>query len=298
MRKISNNKIVIDVKNLSYRYPDKTLALQNISFQIKTGECVGLIGPNGAGKSTLLLTLMGFLKPFKGSITLFKQELNNKTKKNLRMQIGMVFQDPNDQLFSPTLWEDLAFGPYNLGYDQDEINRRIDKTLQIIGLEKYKDKPPHHMSFGEKKRAALGTILTMDPKILLLDEPFSNLDPESYAEILQLIQSFKEQNLTIIIATHDVDVLPNLVDRCILLDDGHIIIDSSVHEVLSDFELLMTHKLRMPLIGQLFYKLQNHHLLKDGRLPLTLNEAELLLEDLLKNGIKVHVIEREKYESY
>jgi len=298
LRKISNNKIVIDVKNLSYRYPDKTLALQNISFQIKTGECVGLIGPNGAGKSTLLLTLMGFLKPFKGSITLFKQELNNKTKKNLRMQIGMVFQDPNDQLFSPTLWEDLAFGPYNLGYDQDEINRRIDKTLQIIGLEKYKDKPPHHMSFGEKKRAALGTILTMDPKILLLDEPFSNLDPESYAEILQLIQSFKEQNLTIIIATHDVDVLPNLVDRCILLDDGHIIIDSSVHEVLSDFELLMTHKLRMPLIGQLFYKLQNHHLLKDGRLPLTLNEAELLLEDLLKNGIKVHVIEREKYESY
>ena len=274
---------IINIQNLSYHYPDKTQALKNISFSINPGDCVGLIGPNGAGKSTLFLLLMGFVLPQQGTIHILNHALNKKTRKQIRRQLGMVFQDPNDQLFSPTLWEDIAFGPYNLGYDQDEINRRVDKTLESVGLIDYKNKAPHHLSFGEKKKAALATILSMDPKILFLDEPFSNLDPESYTDILEIIKKYKRENLTIILATHDLDVLPYLVDHCILLDKGELISKKTAHELLTNFDLLNNHKLRMPLLGQLFYNLKKKNVIQDDSFPLTLSEAELLIEDLLKH---------------
>jgi cobalt/nickel transport system ATP-binding protein len=273
---------IIEVKNLTYTYPDKSPALKDISFEIKSGECVGIIGPNGAGKSTLFLLLMGFLEPLQGTIHIFNKELNKKTKNEIRKKIGMVFQDPNDQLFSPTLWEDIAFGPFNLGYDQDEINRRVEKTLEIVGLENLKNKAPHHLSFGEKKRAALATILAMDPKILFLDEPFSNLDPESYSKIIELIKEFKKNNLTIIIASHDLDMLPLLVDKCILIDNGQIVKEDSVQKLLTDFDLLINHKMQMPILGQLFYNLRKRNILHSEDLPLTIEKAEVLLEQLLK----------------
>jgi len=278
------NENIIEVQEVSYSYPDTTPALKNVSFTIKQGDCVGLIGPNGAGKSTIFLLLMGFLKPSQGTIYILNQELNKKTRKELRKKIGMVFQDPNDQLFSPTLWEDVAFGPYNLGYDQEEVKRRVQGTLEIVGLDTLKNKAPHYLSFGEKKKAALATILSMDPEILFLDEPLSNLDPESYIEILELIQKYKKANLTIILATHDVDILPILVDRCILIDKGEIICENPVQDVLTDHELLVNHRMRMPLLGQLFYNLKNRNVIQEDFIPLTIEKAEILLERLISKG--------------
>lgn len=278
----NTGKSIIEVENVTYRYPDKTLAIKNMSFEIKPGECLGLIGPNGAGKSTLFLILMGFLKPEEGSISIFNQKLGKKTKKDIRKKIGMVFQDPNDQLFSPTLWEDIAFGPYNLGYEKEEIDRRVEKSLQIVGLERFKNKAPHYLSFGEKKKAALATILSMDPKILLLDEPFSNLDPESYSDILEIILKYRKAGLTIIIATHDVDVLPHLVDKCILIDQGQIVSESDVQDILTNHDLLLNHKMRMPLLGQMFYNLRDRNIIQQDSFPITLAEAESFIADLLK----------------
>ena len=273
----------IEVQNLSFRYPDKTLALQNVSFTIKSGECVGLIGPNGAGKSTLFQILMGFLEPTQGTIHILNQELNKKTKKQIRKKIGLVFQDPNDQLFSPTLWEDVAFGPFNLGYSRDEINRRVEKTLESLGMATLKNKAPHYLSFGEKKKAAIATILSMDPEIIFLDEPFSNLDPESYTDILQIVQAYRKKGLTIVVATHDVDVLPDLVDKCILLDKGEMIAERNVREILNDYDLLAHHKMRMPLPGLLFHNLRKRNIIQNPQLPLTLEEAESLIEQLLNS---------------
>ncbi len=274
---------ILEVTDLTYTYPDKTNAINNLSFSVKSGEVVGLIGPNGAGKSTLFLLLMGFLEAQQGKIHIFNQELNKKTKKSIRKKLGFVFQNPNDQLFSPTLWEDVAFGPYNLGYNREEISRRVDQTLDIVKLLQYKNKAPHYLSFGEKKRASLATILSMDPQILLLDEPFTNLDPQSYEEILNLILKFKSENLTIIIATHDVDILPLLVERCILIDKGYKIHDGPVQEILTNYDLLMNHKMRMPILGQLFYNLKAQNIIHGNNLPLTISEAESFLIDLLKN---------------
>jgi len=277
------NSNAIVVQNLSFRYPDKTLALQNVSFTIKSGECVGLIGPNGAGKSTLFQVLMGFLEPTQGIIQILNQDLNKKTRKQIRKKVGLVFQDPNDQLFSPTLWEDIAFGPFNLGYNREEIDRRVEETLKSLGLGNLKSKAPHYLSFGEKKKAALATILSMDPEIIFLDEPFSNLDPESYADILQIVQAYRKKGLTIIVATHDVDVLPDLVDNCILLDKGEMIAERNVRDMLTDYVLLSRHKMRMPLLGLLFHNLKQRNVIQDPKLPLTLEQAESLVEKLLKS---------------
>jgi cobalt/nickel transport system ATP-binding protein len=254
-----------------------------VSFKVKAGESIGLIGPNGAGKSTIFLHLMGFLKPLEGTIQMFNQELNKKTIKAIRKRIGMVFQDPNDQLFSPSIWEDIAFGPFNLDYNENEINDRVEKTLRILDLEEHRNKAPHHLSFGEKKRAAFATILSMDPEILLLDEPFSNLDPMSYMKLLEIIQKYRKEHLTIVLATHDVDILPYLVDRCILLDKGQVVCEDTTRNILTNNDLLLQHKMRMPLIGELFYNLKKRNIIQSDNLPLTLGEAEELLEHMIKD---------------
>ena len=275
------NSNAIEVQNLSFQYPDKTLALKNVSFTVKSGECVGLIGPNGAGKSTLFQILMGFLEPTQGTIHILNQDLNKKTKKQIRKKVGLVFQDPNDQLFSPTLGEDIAFGPFNLGYNREEIDRRVEKTLESLGLANLRNKAPHYLSFGEKKKAALATILSMDPEVIFLDEPFSNLDPESYADILQIVQTYRKKGLTVVVATHDVDVLPDLVDKCILLDRGEMIAERKVRDMLTDYDLLSHHKMRMPILGLLFHNLEKRNVIQNPHLPLTLGEAESLIEKLL-----------------
>ncbi len=230
---------IVVIEHLSYTFPDGTTALKDVSFQIFPGESVALIGPNGAGKSTLLLCLAGLLHG-EGSILLQGRELNPSSARELRRDVGIVFQDPDDQLFLPTLEEDVAFGPINLGWDPAEIEARVEETLSRLHLLIHRRKPPHHLSFGEKRRAALATALVMSPSLLLLDEPTSNLDPATRHELIRYLAAL---TATRIVSTHDLDAAAALCNRCVLLSDGYLIAVDSAEKILTDVSLLRAHRL-------------------------------------------------------
>lgn len=227
-------QFAIEVENLNYAYTGGGFALKDISFKVREGEKVAIIGPNGAGKTTLLLLLAGILKG-EGKIRIYGLEWNSKNNIALRKKIGFVPQDPNDQLFFPTLLDDVAFGPLNLGLPKEEVERRVKEALEIVGLSGYEGRAPYHLSFGEKKRASLATVLSMHPQILFLDEPTSNLDPRSRRNLIKL---FSELKATLIIATHDLDMVDRLCSRALILNEGRIVREGEVKDILSDERLL------------------------------------------------------------
>jgi cobalt/nickel transport system ATP-binding protein len=200
----------ICIRDLSYTYPDGTEALKEVSLEISRGESVALLGPNGAGKSTLTLHLNGILKGKEGSVEIFGDKIGEADLKKIRKRVGIVFQDPDDQLFMPTLFDDLAFGPMNLELPQDEVKERVEIALRKVGLSGFEDRMPHHLSFGQKKRAAFAAVLSMEPDILVLDEPTLNLDPRSRFEVIHVIEELHKEGKTIIIATHDVNAVPGI----------------------------------------------------------------------------------------
>lgn len=227
-------QFAIEVENLNYAYAGGGFVLKDISFKVREGEKVAIIGPNGAGKTTLLLLLAGILKG-EGKIRIYGLEWNSKNNIALRKKIGFVPQDPNDQLFFPTLLDDVAFGPLNLGLPKEEVERRVKEALEIVGLSGYEGRAPYHLSFGEKKRASLATVLSMHPQILFLDEPTSNLDPRSRRNLIKL---FSELKATLIIATHDLDMVDRLCSRALILNEGRIVREGEVKDILSDERLL------------------------------------------------------------
>lgn len=233
---------IIKIESLSFRYPDGQQALQDISLVINYGETVGIIGPNGAGKSTLLLHLNGILRS-NGSVMVFGIPTRSKNLKNIRNKIGLVFQDPNDQLFSPTVFDDVAFGPINMGLPEGEVHQRVTQALSWVKMAGYESRSPHHLSVGEKKRIAIATILSMNPEIIVLDEPTGNLDPRSKWSFIELLKGL---SMTKIIATHDLEILNALCRRTILLDEGIIIADGLTKDILSDIPLLEAHGLAPP----------------------------------------------------
>ena len=207
---------VIEVRGLSYRYPGGERALEGVSFAVRKGEAFAVVGPNGSGKTTLLLSLMGLLK-FKGEIRIFGHQLNGKGLRELRRSIGFVFQDPDTQLFMPTVGEDVAFGPQQFGYSGDEAKRMVKEALRAVRMEGYEGRFTHRLSYGEKKKIALATALVLSPEILIFDEPTSNLDPASRREFLDLIGGL---NCTRIFATHDMDMVRRIADRVLVLFEG------------------------------------------------------------------------------
>ncbi|MBN1872033.1 MAG: energy-coupling factor ABC transporter ATP-binding protein [Candidatus Omnitrophica bacterium] len=239
-------KEMIAIDNLSYTYPDGTKALDAVSLRIYKKECVGIIGPNGAGKSTLLLHLNGILKG-QGVVKISGEEVRDDNLCDIRRSVGIVFQDPEDQLFMPTVEDDVAFGPINLGYDRKEIESSVNGALEDVDMIKAKKRISHHLSFGEKKRIALATILSMKPYILALDEPTSNLDPKGRCEIMQALAKFDK---TKIIATHDLDMVFELCSRTIIFDKGRLVADGPAKEILSDKALLEKHNLLLPFCLQ------------------------------------------------
>ncbi|MEW6718742.1 MAG: ABC transporter ATP-binding protein [Chloroflexota bacterium] len=231
------------VKDLSFTYPDGHVALKNVSFCVEHGEKVVLVGPNGAGKSTLILHLNGILQGQKGEIKVYGMEVEKKYLPLIRAQVGLVFQNPDDQLFSPTVFEDVAFGPLHMGLPEDEIHERVGRALQIVGMGLYKERLSHHLSFGEKKRIAIATVLSMQPSILVLDEPSANLDPRARRALINLLG---EMNLTLLVSTHDMLMVRECFTRMIVMDDGWIVADGLSEEILSDHRWLAQHGLEVP----------------------------------------------------
>lgn len=241
----------IETSDLSYKYHDGTLALKNIELNINESESVAIVGSNGAGKSTLLKIIAGLMFPFKGNVKIFGTEMTKKNSDKLRSNVGMVFQDPDDQIFMPRVWDDVAFGPINLGLNEKEVKNRVKMALEQTDLTGFEDRIPHHLSYGEKKRVAIAGVIAMKPKVLLLDEFTANLDPCSRNEIIALLKQIKS---TKIIASHDIEMLIEICDRAILLDNGVIVGDGKVEDILTNIDLLRDHGLDVPTVVRLFGK--------------------------------------------
>ena len=234
---------LVEVKDLQYTYPDGTRVLRGVSFRITHGEAVAIIGANGAGKSTLLLQLNGCLLPQAGAVRIGDFPLNKKTLPYVRRTVGMVFQDPDDQLFMPLVYDDVAFGPLNLGLPLEEVEARVVSALATVGALHLKDRPPYRLSGGEKRAVAIASVLSMSPSILVMDEPTSYLDPKTRRHLIELLQTFKH---TLIIATHDLDMVLDLCSRTIILKDGQVIADGPTLEILQNQELLDSGSLEKP----------------------------------------------------
>lgn len=235
---------IIEINDLEYTYPDKTKALGGLSFRILHGESVAIVGANGAGKSTLLSHLIGILVPSKGRVRIGDYPLNKQTLAHIRRCVGMVFQNPDDQLFMPTVFEDVAFGPLNLGLPLQEVETRVMAALHRVGAAHLRERPPYKLSGGQKRSVAIASVLSMLPDILVMDEPTAGLDPKARRQLIMLLKSFTH---TKIIATHDLDLVLDLCERTIVLCDGVIIADGPTLQIFSDEALLAQAHLEKPM---------------------------------------------------
>jgi cobalt/nickel transport system ATP-binding protein len=235
---------IVEVKNLYYRYTDGTTALNGVSFRITHGESVAIVGANGAGKSTMLMHLNGYLTPQTGEVRIGDMPITPNTLPQIRRTVGMVFQDPDDQLFMPTVEEDVAFGPLNLGLPLEDVNTRVDQALKQVEALHLKKRLSHRLSGGEKRRVAIASVLAMEPDILVLDEPGTGLDSHGRRLLIELLASFRH---TKILATHDLDMAMDLCERTIVLHNGQIAADGPTQKILRDDELLQKSHLERPL---------------------------------------------------
>jgi len=238
----------LEVKDLSFRYPDGKLALSGIHFTVPEGECVGLIGPNGSGKSTLLLHLNGILPDSPSAdprVFVFGEPISEGNIREIRRKVGLLFQDPDDQLFCPTVFEDVAFGPGQFGLSEEETKTVVSDALAKVGLQGFEKRSPHHLSGGEKQRVCLAGILACNPAVLALDEPTSDLDPRGKRELTAFLHALRA---TKIIASHDLELVVRLCSRTIVLDNGQIVADGPTERLLSDEKLMLEHGLEKPHI--------------------------------------------------
>jgi cobalt/nickel transport system ATP-binding protein len=232
-----NELAAISVRKLSYSYPDGTKAITDISLDINYNECLGIIGPNGAGKSTLIQHFNGILNS-NGNILVEGKQFSRKTSSEIRFKVGLIFQNPDDQLFCNTIFDDVAFGPKNMKLDTGTIEKRVIEALDNVGLSGFDQRNPFHLSIGEKRRASIATVLSMQPSIIVLDEPFAGLDPRGRREMISLLQKLDQ---TKIIVSHDLNAIEQLCSRIVVMDDGKIIADGVTENILSNADLLHTH---------------------------------------------------------
>jgi cobalt transport protein ATP-binding subunit len=233
----------IEIEHLHFRYPDGFEALHGVDLSIGAGEKVAIVGPNGAGKSTLLLHLNGIYEPSHGSVRIGGTVVDRTTARRIRAQVGLVFQDPDDQLFSPTVFEDVAFGPLHMGVDQMEIHDRVERALASVGMSGFERRMPHRMSLGQRKRVALATVLSMDPQVLVFDEPSAGLDPRGRRELIQVLKDLRQ---TLLVSTHDMRLVAEVFPRTIVVDDGRIVGDGMTDPILADDRFLESHGLERP----------------------------------------------------
>lgn len=250
--------IQLSTENLSFTYPDGTQALKNINIEIEKGEKVAIIEPNGAGKSTLFSHFNGLTEPTSGCVKIEDKPISFEKDELLkvRQKVGIVFQDPNDQLFAPTVKEDIAFGPMNLGLSYDEVEKRVEDALKMVGMENYEDKTPHHLSGGQQKRIAIAGIIAMKPELMILDEPTAGLDPDGVEKVLNIMNQLNEEGMTLIISSHDIDMISKYADKIFVLYNGEIIESGNKNKIFSDMELLKKAHLRTPITTEILYNLK------------------------------------------
>lgn len=252
------NEVHLSTKNLSYTYPDGTHALKNVNMEIIKGQKVAIMGPNGAGKSTLFSHFNGLTEPTFGHIELDgkRMKYDKDTLLEVRQKVGIVFQDPNDQLFAPTVKEDVAFGPMNLGLSYEEVSKRVDEALELVGMEKFKDKTPHHLSGGQQKRVAIAGIIAMRPEIMILDEPTAGLDPEGVEKVLNILNNLNKEGMSIVISSHDIEMVNEFAQKIFVLNEGEILASGNKEEIFSNKELLKKAHLKAPITTEILYQLK------------------------------------------
>ncbi|HET9602570.1 MAG TPA: energy-coupling factor ABC transporter ATP-binding protein [Acidimicrobiales bacterium] len=235
--------LALEVSDLAFAYPDGRQALFGVNLSVAHGERVAILGPNGVGKTTLVLHLNGTLRGGTGEITVDGLPVEKANLREIRRRVGIVFQDPDDQLFMPTVREDVAFGPANLGYRGAELDGRVTAALAAVGMEDFADRAPHHLSFGQRRRVAASTVLSMDPALLVLDEPSSNLDPQARREFADIVMKLR---MTTLMVTHDLPYALQLCPRAVVMNDGVIVADGPTREILADVELMAANRLELP----------------------------------------------------
>jgi cobalt transport protein ATP-binding subunit len=233
----------VRVEHLHFRYPDGYEALKGLDLSIAAGEKVAVVGPNGAGKSTLLLHLNGINEASHGTVRIGETVVDRSSVRRVRAVVGLVFQDPDDQLFSPTVFEDVAFGPLHMGVEQSEIHGRVERALAAVGMTGFERRMPHRLSLGQRKRVALATVLSMDPGVLVFDEPSSGLDPRGRRELIGVLRRLPQ---TMIVSTHDMRLVADVFSRMVVMDDGRIVADGPTTSILGDDRLLEAHGLERP----------------------------------------------------
>ncbi len=278
---------MLEARNICYSYGDDTQALKNVNLKINNGEMVAILGKNGAGKSTLFLHFNGIYEPDSGEILIDGEKLkyNKKALLKCRQKVGIVFQNPDNQTFAPSVEEDVAFGPLNLKLPMDEVQSRVEEALKRVGMEGFEKRTPHHLSGGQKKRVAIAGILAMKPEIMILDEPTAGLDPQGAIKIMNLLSQLNSEGITIAISTHDVDSISQYVNKIFVMADGEIIGDGTPKEIFSNEDLIKKANLKLPIISELF-KLLNEEdkiAIGDNDYPLTISQARDKILELIKN---------------
>ena len=267
---------MLEVKNIKYSYNKDYQALKGVSLKVEEGEMVALLGKNGAGKSTLFLHLNGIYEPDEGQVFIDGEELkyDKKSLLKFRQKVGIVFQNPDDQIFAPTVEEDVAFGPLNLDLPMEEVQKRVTESLARVGMSGFEKKAPHHLSGGQKKRVAIAGILAMKPKIMVLDEPTAGLDPQGVTDLSILLKELNDEGITIIISTHEVNLVPTYAKRVFVLVDGLLIAEGSPKEIFAQPEILEKANLEVPIVTELFQELEKEGFDMNNDYPLTIDEAK------------------------
>jgi cobalt/nickel transport system ATP-binding protein len=269
---------VIEVENLYFEYKDGTRALCGLNLAVEEGVKAALLGPNGAGKSTLLMHLNGIHLARKGKVRVMEQEVTAKNEKWVRTVVGLVFQDPDDQVFSSTVWEDVAFGPTNMGLALSEITDRVEKALKAVRMLDYKDKPPYHLSYGQKKRVAIAGVLAMSPQVIVLDEPAAYLDPQGKMELVEILDELNRKGNTVIVATHDVDLAAEWAEQVVVIKNGRTLAQGGA-SLLAEESVIVEAGLCFPVVARIFQQLPELDL---THTPLTVAEAVAVIRERIK----------------
>ncbi|MEW6137479.1 MAG: ATP-binding cassette domain-containing protein [Thermodesulfobacteriota bacterium] len=282
------NEPAIEARGLTFTYPEGSRALEGVDFHAKSGEFVAMLASNGSGKTTLIKVLVGVLKPQEGQVYIDGKNIKSLSQAQLYQRVGLVLQNPVDQLFAPTVEEDVAYGPRNLGLSEEQVKARVTESLELVNAGPLRMRAIHHLSYGQQKRVCVAGVLAMRPSILILDEPTAGLDPAGEAQMMALLHRLnREQGITVVLATHSVDLLPLFADRIYVLRNGKVLKQGPADEIFCEHEMIDRACLRLPYVAALLHKMKQADGVPINGLPLTLGEARMRLLELIPESVIV-----------